>query len=332
MNDNNYVPKLITWFKSNKRDLPWRHNRTFYRVWISEIMLQQTQVQTVIPYYLRFMERFPTVNDLANAPLDDVLKHWEGLGYYSRARNLHKGAQYLQNSLNSKFPESYEETIKIPGFGPYTTAAVLSFIYNKKHAVMDGNVIRVISRLTAVSDDMRHEKNKQLIQAIVNKDIPESNPAHFNEALMELGATICTPKNPQCTLCPIRDCCRAFSIKKVEMFPFKSKKPKVPIKTRDVTIFYFKNALLIEQRPTDQMLGGLWKFPDRVDNEGILLTQIKHTYSHFKLELNVFIQHERPVILNHQKWISFEEISSYAFDTASLKAIKIFLEKNKATV
>ena len=300
-------------------------------------MLQQTQVNTVIPYYNRFMESFPTIQDLANADLETVLKHWEGLGYYSRARNLHKGAKYITDELNSIPPENYDETIKIPGFGPYTSSAVLSFAKNKDLAVVDGNVIRVITRLFSISDDMRVEKNKKIIQEIVNNLLPIGYSQLFNEAMMEHGAVTCSPKKPKCTICSIQKNCNAYSSNTVEHLPYKSKKEKIPTRVRTAYILIDScKQLLITKRSNDEMLGGLWQFPSHYLDEkpskfifnafkpDYKLDKIKHSYSHFKLELHGLVYNiDQTFELNtNEKLVDLDQLEKLPFDNATRKLIR----------
>jgi len=195
--------KILTWFRENKRTLPWRREKNWYYIWISEVMLQQTQVETVIPYYQKFIRKFSTVESLAKSSQEEVLKVWEGLGYYTRARNIHHAAKIIVEKYNSSLPPSRDELLNIPGFGHYTTAALLSLVFNQSYGVVDGNVKRVISRLYAIKDDIRNPKTHHKIQELVDNLLPSNYPGEFNEAMMELGATICTSRSPLCSLCPI---------------------------------------------------------------------------------------------------------------------------------
>ena len=202
---------LISWFERNKRDLPWRNDRTAWKTLLSEIMLQQTRVDQALPYFEKFMLRFPTVLDFAKADQDEILLLWEGLGYYSRARNLHKTTQLIEEQFDGEIPNTYESLLLIKGIGPYTAAAVSSLVFNESRAVVDGNVIRVISRLFGIDEDVKTSAVKKRIQAIVDSLIDSAKPGLFNESLMELGATICKPKKPLCSACPIQNECIAYS-------------------------------------------------------------------------------------------------------------------------
>lgn len=219
--------KLLSWFAEFRRDLPWRHTKDPYRIWLSEIMLQQTRVAAVIPYYERFLARFPDVKTLADAQEEEVLRQWAGLGYYSRARNLQKAAGQIVFQHHSRFPDTLSEALKLSGIGEYTAAAILSIAYNKKLAVLDGNVARVIARLTAIRGDLRANGRWQELQAIADSLLAQSAAGDWNEAMMELGATICTPRSPQCLLCPVGAFCQARKLGLTAAIPEKRKKREI---------------------------------------------------------------------------------------------------------
>jgi A/G-specific adenine glycosylase len=216
--------QLLAWFRQFQRDLPWRHTKDPYRIWISEIMLQQTRVAAVIPYYQRFVARFPDVSALAQAPQEEVLRLWSGLGYYSRARNLQKAAQQIVARHGGEFPKDREAALALPGIGPYTGAAILSIAFGAKHAVLDGNVARVLARLDAVRGDLRGSRHWQALQKTASELLDRKSPGDWNQAMMELGATICTPRAPQCLLCPVAKFCGARQLGDPESFPEKRKK------------------------------------------------------------------------------------------------------------
>jgi A/G-specific adenine glycosylase len=216
--------QLLAWFLQFQRNLPWRRTRDPYRIWLSEIMLQQTRVATVIPYYERFLERFPDVRALAEAPQEDVLRLWSGLGYYSRARNLQRAAQEIVAKHGGKFPHALEEALALPGIGQYTAAAILSIAYGAKHAVLDGNVARVLARLGAVRGDLRESKRWRTLQESADNLLDPKSPGEWNQAMMELGAIVCTPRAPQCLLCPVAKFCRARQLGLAERLPEKRKK------------------------------------------------------------------------------------------------------------
>jgi A/G-specific adenine glycosylase len=303
------VRRLLAWFAGNKRALPWRHEpRDPYRVWLSEVMLQQTQVTTVIPYFERWLARFPTLAEFAAAPLDDVLKHWEGLGYYSRARNFHKAAQHVMQEHGGRIPDTVDGLLALPGVGRYTAGAIASLAFGRDAAVVDGNVKRVIGRLYAIADPDAD------LWPIVAGLLPTGEAGAFNEALMELGATVCTPKTPRCPDCPLTATCAALAQGNPARFPLKRAKPATP--HYDIATAVIRNrtgALLLGQRPAEGLLGGLWEFvsddlratgpsPDadaivrmverRVGlhvTVGATLGSVKHAFTHFKITRHVWL-------------------------------------------
>jgi A/G-specific adenine glycosylase len=204
------IDKLLDWFDENKREMPWRKSEDPYHIWVSEVMLQQTRVDQARPYFDRFIDRFPTIFDLAEAPQQEVLKVWEGLGYYSRARNLHHAAQTVVEKYNGELPDQYEEISELKGVGPYTAAAVLSIAFNKPHAAVDGNIIRVLSRYYGIEKDIRSTTTRRQIQELADELIDRDRPGDFNQALMDFGAMVCTARDPYCLLCPMREFCKAF--------------------------------------------------------------------------------------------------------------------------
>ncbi|MEY2629135.1 MAG: Adenine glycosylase, partial [Bacteroidota bacterium] len=237
----NFSKSLIQWYLQNKRDLPWRNTIDPYFIWLSEIMLQQTRVAQGLPYFLRFTEAFPTVFDLAKADEEQVLKLWQGLGYYSRARNLHKTAQQVAFEYNGEFPKSYAELLKLKGIGEYTAAAIASFAYNESVPVVDGNVYRVLSRYFEVETDIASLGAKKEFTQLAAELLPAGEANLFNQAIMEFGALQCVPKNPNCTNCIFSDSCAALQKKKVDQLPVKSKKIKV--KTRFFTYLVFEDEV-----------------------------------------------------------------------------------------
>jgi len=216
--------QLLAWFRQYQRDLPWRRTKDPYRIWLSETMLQQTRVVAVIPYYERFLERFPNIHALAAAPQDEVLRLWSGLGYYSRARNLHRAAQEMVAKHGGIFPRAEKDALELPGIGRYTAAAILSIAYGAKHAVLDGNVARVLARLFAVQDDLRDAKRWQSLQESANALLDPKSPGDWNQAVMELGATLCAPRAPQCLLCPVAEFCQARKLGLADSLPALRKK------------------------------------------------------------------------------------------------------------
>ncbi len=256
--------KLATWFERQKRVLPWRDDPTLYRVWVSEIMLQQTQVSTVVPYFEKFMSRFPTLEKLAEASQEEVMLYWAGLGYYSRARNLHQGARQIQHP--GRFPRNREEWLEIPGVGEYTAGAILSIALDLPEPILDGNVERVLSRVRKVPRTERYKERLWRLSRILVEKAREQGirPSVLNQSLMELGATLCTPKSPRCLLCPLASLCRAHQAGCEQEFPLK-KKPKEWVKVEEELHCWIdaEGRVLLRQRATQEWRAGLWDFPEQ---------------------------------------------------------------------
>ncbi len=285
------TPSLLEWFHQHKRGLPWRRDKTPYRVWVSEVMLQQTQVKAVIPYFERWVERFPDVKTLADAPLDEVLKMWEGLGYYRRARLLHAGAKEVVETHEGQLPETYERLLELPGIGTYTAAAITSLVFNEDVLAVDGNVKRVTARVFALSGVITEKEVKEKLLP----HLPRGQAGAFNEALMELGATVCTPKLPLCPVCPISRDCTAFQRGEVSSFPEPKKRKKVPHLKRYALVYQRDASLYLRQRGENEMLGGLWGFPLVEDAPmGKRLEEVQHAYTHFKITVTPVLVHEKP--------------------------------------
>lgn len=275
----NFTKTLIAWYLRHKRDLPWRHTTDPYYIWLSEIMLQQTRVAQGMPYYFSFTEAFPTVFDLANASEENVLKLWQGLGYYSRARNLHKTAQTVAFDLGGNFPQNYKDLLKLKGVGDYTAAAIASFSFNENVPVVDGNVFRVLSRYFDIETDIANASAKKEFAALAFELMPkntqgraqqsEANPAIFNQAIMEFGALQCVPKNPNCSICPFNLGCLALKLKKVNLLPVKSKKVKVRRRFFNYVIFSDEDRnTVIQKRSAKDIWHNLYEFPlIETDNE-----------------------------------------------------------------
>nr|WP_246593741.1 A/G-specific adenine glycosylase [Evansella tamaricis] len=300
---------MLDWYEDQKRDLPWRKDRDPYKIWVSEIMLQQTKVDTVIPYFNRFMELFPTVEALAEAEEETVLKAWEGLGYYSRARNLHQAVKEVQENYGGQVPANPEGIHQLRGVGPYTAGAILSIAFNIPAPAVDGNVMRVLSRIFTIYDDIAKGSTRKLFESIVEDIISPNNPSDFNQGLMELGALICTPKSPSCLICPVGKHCAAREEGVQALLPVKAK--KTPPKLKDMKAVVLKDNdgnILIEQRPEKGMLAKLWQFPnleksseDLTDLEEHLRSQglevqlsekvheVRHVFSHIIWEIDVYV-------------------------------------------
>lgn len=358
--EDRFRGELIDWFEANPRPMPWREadssgKRDPYRVWVAEVMLQQTRVDQARPYFERFVAAFPTVKSLATAELDEVLKRWEGLGYYSRARNLHRAAKQILKEHRGQFPDGETAIRGLPGVGPYTAAAVLSIAFDKPFAVLDGNVIRVLSRVFAVEHDVRLSSTKRALHSVADALLDRTRPGAFNEALMELGAMVCTPKSPRCDRCPLRLDCAAFAAGKPEAFPVASKKKQTPHYKIAVGIITDSSGrVLVQKRPEDAMLGGLWEFPGgkQESNEtlkqtcarelqeelgidvkvGAEIVQIKHAYSHFSITLHAFecviLSGEPAHRADHPiRFVRLEELSDLAFPRANARLIEVLLER-----
>jgi len=250
-----FANSLTRWYLKNKRDLPWRNTQNPYFIWLSEIMLQQTRVAQGMPYFFAFTNAFPTVFDLANASEEQVLKLWQGLGYYSRARNLHKTAQFVATELDGKFPDTYKELIKLKGVGEYTAAAIASFSFDENVPVVDGNVFRVLSRYFDIETDILSSGAKKEFTALAYELMSKDNPALFNQAIMEFGALQCVPKNPNCEVCPLNNGCLALQKNKVDQLPVKSKKTKVKNRFFNYVVFLDENQNTIIQKRSDK---GIW--------------------------------------------------------------------------
>jgi A/G-specific adenine glycosylase len=301
----NFAAKLVTWQKIHGRNsLPWQNTRDPYRVWLSEIMLQQTQVATVLGYYARFLERFPSVADLATATSDDVMGLWSGLGYYSRARNLHRCAQDVVALHGGQFPRSAEQLQTLPGIGPSTAAAIASFCFAERVAILDGNVKRVLTRVLAFSDDLASGKNEKQLLLIANSLLPEKDLVQtmprYTQAVMDLGATICTPRKPQCLICPVQNVCKAFAHGKPESFPVKTKKLKRS--AEQLSLLWAERhdgAVWLERRPESGIWGGLYCLPVFENEEALIaflparsrsriqnLPTFKHVLTHKDMRLS----------------------------------------------
>ena len=324
--------KLLQWFKKNGRDLPWRKTQNPYAIWVSEIMLQQTQVGTVIPYYQEFLRSFPTINHLSKADLSKVLKAWEGLGYYSRARNLHRASQIVANHFTGRVPDSIRDLLSLPGIGRSTAGAILSFAYNREAPILDGNVKRILCRLFAISGNPVRVETEGLLWGISESLIPKGHSNQFNQALMDLGSMLCTPTDPQCSNCPLRSHCKGKASGDPERYPTKGSKKRIPHINAVSAVIQRDGKVLLHRRPLEGLLGGLWEFPNWPLNErekwtDLLVGQVKNkiglrvkikrplgpfhqTFSHFKLTLHVY----HCQLVNGEvkgKWVSLENLSLF---------------------
>ena len=329
---------LLAWFKDYQREMPWRHTEDPYRIWVSEVMLQQTQVKKVVDYYERFITRFPDVQHLAAAPLQDVLKGWEGLGYYARARNLHKAAQVVVDEMDGKIPEDYVSFRKLPGVGDYSAAAVQSIAFRAPYAAVDGNIKRVLARLFLMESPINDAKSAKAFQQQADELLDANLPGLFNQAMMELGATVCRPQSPICLVCPVNSFCEAFRTARQDEFPYRRQTKPIPEHHLAVGVIYRDNAVLLTQRQLDGLLGGLWEFPGGQLAEGEtaetacvrhiaevvnlsvtnvrFLTRVRHAYTHFKVVVDVFQcdYQAGEVVLNGPRdaqWIAVSALRDY---------------------
>lgn len=252
---------LIKWYQTNKRDLPWRETNDAYKIWISEIILQQTRVNQGLGYYLRFIERFPTVTDLANAEEDEVLKCWQGLGYYSRARNIYKSAKQIVLHFNGRFPNGYEDILKLSGIGTYTASAICSFAYHQPYAVVDGNVYRVLSRFFGIETAIDSSTGVKLFADLVYEVLDRQNPGLHNQAIMEFGALQCVPVSPDCLSCPLKADCRAYEMNLVSSLPVKEKKVKVKNRHFNYLFIECNGSTFMQKRTADDIWKNLYEFP-----------------------------------------------------------------------
>jgi len=298
MNSKQIQQDILIWYDQQKRILPWRDNTEPYRVWISEIMLQQTRVDTVIPYFERFIKQLPTIYDLALVQDDELNKLWEGLGYYSRVRNLKKAAQKIVDELNGVFPSSYDKMISLPGIGPYTAGAISSIAFNQPYTAVDGNVLRVFARITGTKTDIKDPHTKTLIKDTVKHLLPIKRVGDFNQALMEIGATVCRPNGkPDCFLCSVQSHCTAYQENLTEIIPMKQIKRKRRVEELTVLVIEYNNQYLIEKRPDKGLLASLYQFPNKTGK--FTLNDIKLAFKGIKsIKKLPFSKH----IFTHLEW------------------------------
>ncbi|ERN41992.1 A/G-specific adenine glycosylase [Rubidibacter lacunae KORDI 51-2] len=339
---------LLGWYAQHGRDLPWRRTRDPYAIWVSEIMLQQTQVTTVLPYYQRWLERFPTVFALARADLQSVLKVWEGLGYYARARNLHRAAQMVVDDCDGRVPREVNVVMQLPGIGRTTAGGLLSAAFNLPVPILDGNVKRVLTRLSGST--LPPTAAQRLLWQLSEQLLDRNQPRDFNQALMDLGATLCVPRQPSCPLCPWRECCVAYHLGLQEQIPVSARSPDLPHKHIGVAaIWNDRGQILIDRRPARGLLGGLWEFPggkiepgetveDCIAREiteelaiaievGDRLVEVTHAYSHFRVTLYVhhcrYLEGEpQPLACEEIRWVKPSELVEFPFPRANLRIIE----------
>jgi A/G-specific adenine glycosylase len=341
--------QLLVWYDRQGRTLPWRETHDPYHIWISEIMLQQTQVFTVIPYFHRFLKQFPTVESLARSNLHDVMMVWENLGYYARAVNMHEAAKIISHEFAAKMPDTWDALIQLPGIGPYTAGAILSIAFGKRIPAVDGNARRVLSRLFAVEDPVDRPRTQRDLYRLAEKLIPLDSPGNFNQALMDLGSLICISKNPLCSICPVLNHCRAFGLTLQHRLPVAGKRNSLPHKNAAAAILWnSQNRVLVVQRSAKGLLGSLWKFPGGFlhDGEALpdglrrtvheelgleiqvhdLISSVKHAYTHFRMTLHFFhcthngAEPFAPSCQN-QQWATPDDFAKLPFSRADRKVI-----------
>lgn len=348
----------LIWYSRHHRDLPWRRTTDPYCILVSEVMLQQTQVERVRQYYEKFIKQFPTLQKLAQASLDDVLKAWEGLGYYARARNLHRAAQIVLRNHGGKIPNQRKELLKLPGIGRYTVGALLSIAFGQDEPVVDANVRRVLCRLFAIREDPRRSQTEKKLDKLARALLPRGQARFFNQALMDLGATICALREPRCPICPLIDCCEARRLGIQTELPLHSKARQKPRYDVAVGIIWKGNKLLITKRPNDGLLGGLWEFPGgkRTPHESLEecvkreiweevnvrvrhikpFVTVRHGYSHFTVTLHVFqcsYARGRPRAQGCAAWawVTLRDLKKYAFPSANQKIIQRLFDVHERT-
>lgn len=329
MNKENLADLLLQWYAKHGRDLPWRvkggAHPNPYVVLVSEFMLQQTTVKTVIPYFYRFMERFPTVFDLAHASIEDVYALWQGLGYYARARFLHTTAQMIVNDFKGEFPREKNEVLKLKGMGSYTVASFLALAFNEPETVVDGNVLRIIARLYHLTEPLSNIDDD--IRARAQKLLSKEHPADYTSAIMDLGATVCTPKKPQCLLCPWKDFCKSKDDKNLEQIPMRKKIEKTEYNGSVYLIYNSLGEVLIRKRTESGLLSGLYEFP-WCDNGKMFACakntgkKVMHIFTHIKLSLTIYTFTTENSPVDDGFFVAPPKLNEYAFSTLMKKVWK----------
>jgi len=339
----NIYLSVLNWYDKNKRDLPWRKFKDPYKIWLSEVMLQQTQVKTVIPYYERWLNEFGSIQNVANAELDSLLKLWEGLGYYSRCRNFHRASRIITKKYDGKIPETYDEFIALPGVGKYIASAVLSIAHDIKIPAIDVNLKRVYARILKIKQYTKY--NLVRIEKLGHELVQCGRPGDFNQAIMDIGSKLCRPFNPLCNVCPIRKHCKAYITGNPEEYPLAIKNKKNPTKKMTSVLVMIKDKFLIQKRDNSGLLGGLWELPtvehtsSNQDEINTLihnnyskkikilnkLGSVKHSYSHFRVDVDFYFctAQEKVKTKKESKWIKINEFDKYAFSKINHKLIKM---------
>lgn len=347
MNDQLFTQTILNWYDAGHRDLPWRHTKDAYRIWVSEIMLQQTRAETVISYYERFLQRYPDVQALADTPQEELLKQWEGLGYYSRARSLQKAARVIVSEFGGQLPSDLKLLRSLPGIGDYTAGAIASIAFGIPAAAVDGNVERVICRYYAIEDTVGMPAVRRMITEKTQALVPIDRPGAFANAMMEMGATMCTPKKPACLLCPVRETCQGFAKGIAAQLPHKPQKKAQRVENRAVLLVLCKDRVLITKRK-EKLLGGLFVFPDvleesdpaalcaALENMGIRaaydekIGHAKHVFTHliWEMDVHALIADEMTDIPDGQ-WVTRDELQALPLPTAVKAARQWAMERLK---
>ncbi|MBS4762430.1 A/G-specific adenine glycosylase [Carnobacteriaceae bacterium zg-ZUI252] len=326
---NRFRATLLEWYDANKRDLPWRQTKDPYAIWVSEIMLQQTQVVTVIPYFKNFMHQFPTISALASAPEQQLLKAWEGLGYYSRVRNMQTASQQIMNHYNGVMPNTYDELLKLKGIGNYTAGAIASIAFGKPVGAVDGNVMRVMARLFEINLDIGEPKNRKVFEYLTNVLIDPERPGDFNQALMDLGSDICSAKNPKPEISPIRAFNQAYIHGTMDKYPIKRPKTKQQHVFYDALVIENdKGEFLLQQRQNKGLLANMWTFPlieigkDVFEsNEDVQsLGQVTHLFSHLKWHIRVISSNDTSL---SGQWVHPKQFDAFPMPTPQLKMLAL---------
>jgi A/G-specific adenine glycosylase len=317
--------RLLSFYDTQHRKLPWRESADPYRVMVSEFMLQQTRVETVIPYYQRWLHRFPDVHALAQADPDDVLKAWEGLGYYSRARNLQRAAQMVREQYNGDIPAGYAELQVLPGVGTYTAAAIASISFAQPHAAVDGNVRRVLSRVLDEPNPTASE-----LQRYADQLLDANRPGDFNQAMMELGATVCTLRNPTCSSCPVQQLCRAHAAGTVLLRPAPKPKAALPHLHVNTLVAVHRGEVLLTKRPEQGLLAGLWEFPEVTTVQNYRhIGEITHTFTHKRITYRIYVTPSRARVRARARarpsWMPIEDLTKLTLPTAQRRIAKLAL-------
>ncbi len=349
---------LLKWYEQNARELPWRSEQSPYRTWVSEVMLQQTQVDTMLPYYEKWMVRFPDIVSLANASEQEVLSAWEGLGYYSRARNLLRAARIIMDEMDGQLPQTPQDLQELPGIGPYTAAAIASIVFEVDAAAVDGNIRRVLARVFDVQEPAGSREGEKVFWSIANENLPPCQASSYNQALMDLGSVICTPKDPKCDDCPVATYCLAKALNLQSERPVKQPRKKPPHLIVTAAVIQRDGKVLLAQRPTKSLLGGMWEFPGGTlekgdaDLEACLKREImeelgvtihvgapfgkyKHAYTHFKITLHAFLcdmaDDEQPqnLVSDRLEWVRFQDLSTYPMGKVDRQIAKQLLKEGQ---